>query len=284
MENLETKISNIEKMIHTIGINQQELVSAFGHLVEAHDQLLKENTEMKKMIMEARGYAINAQKSADESVWGMVFENAIKDSMWLKKQTFYPGRWAAGYQLLYVLFRILNDAKPTHILELGLGQTTRIISQYVNATATASHRIIEHDQEWIKFFDGDFPLTKRNEIVQLGLGRERFLEDENVLVYCDFKAGVSGRKYDLISIDAPFGAQPGTTYSRIDVLKLIPQQLADSFVIVVDDAERSGEQKMISALKAILNQNNIRYAEGIYCGNKTAYVIASLDRKFLCTL
>ena len=34
--------------------------------------------------------------------------------------SFSPGRGAIGYPVMYVLYRVLNEFKPTSILELGI--------------------------------------------------------------------------------------------------------------------------------------------------------------------
>lgn len=65
-----------------------------------------------------------------EILWANAFHDTIIDSEWLKSKTFSPGRWGVGYQYLYVLYRVLNEIKPRNILELGMGQTTRMIGQY----------------------------------------------------------------------------------------------------------------------------------------------------------
>ena len=66
------------------------------------------------------------------------------------------GRWAVGYQYLYVMYRVLNEIHPRRILELGLGQSTRMLGQYAAAHENVSHFVVEHDPEWIDFFQRDF--------------------------------------------------------------------------------------------------------------------------------
>jgi hypothetical protein len=261
----------------------QELNEANQKLMQVNNALMSKNQESFKKLLEVAELSKMAQKASDEAVWGLVFQSAIEGSDWLKNRTFYPGRWAAGYQLLYVLFRILNDMKPISILELGLGQTTRMLSQYVNENSNVSHKIVEHDKRWIEFFTTDYPLTEKNEINFLELIHETFLDDDNVLVYKDFKETFVDKKFDMIVIDAPFGGT-AKKFARIDVLKLIPDSLADSFVIVIDDANRHGELNTISHLKKMLREQEIEFEENFYRGNKNAYVIASSDNAFLCSL
>ena len=72
-------------------------------------------------------------KKTDELNWSAIFNSAISGSSWFKKQSLYPGRWAAGYPFLYILFRVYNDIKPKRILEFGLGETSKLSYQYIEA-------------------------------------------------------------------------------------------------------------------------------------------------------
>lgn len=65
---------------------------------------------------------------------------------------------AAGYPFLYILYRVLRDAKPKRILELGLGETTKLISQYAAANEDVEHFVVEHDLDWISFYKKEFSL------------------------------------------------------------------------------------------------------------------------------
>ncbi len=222
-------------------------------------------------------------QAVEETVWGETFNNAICDSAWLINKSFFPGRWAVGYQYLYVLYRVLNEYRPKSILELGLGQSTHMITQYAAKGEGVAHRVVEHDSEWINFFKREHRLAEQSEIVQLGLDKEKVFEDDEVLVYKDFKEKAGNRSYDFISIDAPFGGQ-AKVYARVDTLKLIPECLAESFVIMVDDANRIGEQNTIRLIKSRLEESGIDYASGIYKGKKETYIITSNNNRFLCTL
>ena len=82
-------------------------------------------------------------------------------------------------------------------------------------------------------------------------------------------------------IDAPKG---GEGYSRMDVLKIIPQCLPESFTIMLDDYERNGEQNTIKEVLKVLDTHNIKYVTGVHSGEKDVIVITSEDNKFFCSL
>ncbi len=257
---------------------RDEVHHSHQHIQKLKDEVHDNNLRIKKIS----GVTDKTHNAADEAVWGLVFRDAISHSRWLENRSFYPGRWAVGYQYLYVLYRVLNEAKPKSILELGLGQSTHMITQYADSEPGVCHRVVEHDREWIKFFGQEHKLSDSTEIVCLNLIREALLDEPEVLVYENFRS-LADRKYDLISIDAPFGGDTNI-YARVDVLKLIPEYLENSFVIMVDDVNRQGECNAVELIETTLKEHGIAYEEGAYKGNKETRIITSEDNKFLCTL
>ena len=243
--------------------------------------LSSRQAEMEK-INEILCNTQEAVKKANEVIWGQIFNNTITESKWLVDKTFSPGRWAAGYQFLYVLYRALNEMKPKKILELGLGQTTRMIAQYAAADGQVLHRVVEHDAEWAGFFKRDFAVSPQTEIIQLPLIKKRY-QGEKLYAYQDFKKTLANNKFDFISIDGPFGFL-SKEYARMDILELLPNCLEKSFVIMIDDYDRAGEQHTINLIKQILDKASISYAFGKYEGEKHLAIIASSDLKFLCSM
>ena len=135
------------------------------------------------------------------------------------------------------MYRVLNEIRPQRILELGLGQSTRMIAQYAAAHPEAEHAVVEHDPEWIAFFKNDFTLPENSQIVQLDREMVPYEGAEAVRVFKDFAQTFAGRKFDFIAIDAPLGGDM-KEYSRIDVLRMLPDILSENFVIMIDDCNR----------------------------------------------
>ena len=186
-----------------------------------------------------------------------------------------------GYPALYALFRILNEFRPMHILELGLGQSTRMIGQYVAACNMVEHTVVEHDSEWIAFFQQDFTLAQQSRILQLDLGMSSYKSAEKVCVFSGFSEAFAGQKFDFICIDAPFGSE---IYSRIDVLKLLPECLKRDFIILFDDTNRKGESNTLDEMARVLSDAGIEFYVGHYDGNKKTSVICSKGRKFFASM
>lgn len=290
---LETLHEDMRNILEMTSRESDEIKALQGMIDNVRDDIQHVNNEIQTVHTEYTGNTKDIftklenlpriKRSADEAVWGLVFHDSIKDSSWLTEQQFFPGRWAVGYQYLYALYRVLGAVRPKSILELGLGQSSRMITQYVESVGDALHRVTEHDPEWIEFFRRDNVISDKTEIVLLDICREPYEDDERVVMYKEFREKLGDRKYDFISVDAPFGYE-AIKYARVDILSLIPDCLADSWTIMVDDANRAGEKHMIELLKEKLNLCGIEFTSGWYCGQKDTFIIASMDRKFVCSL
>ena len=103
----------------------------------------------------------NLNRNVNELIWANVFHDAINGCDWIDKENFSinPGRWAVGYNYFYVVFRILNECKPKNILETGLGQSSRLIGQYVKTHKACHHDIVEHDADFVKVSRENFEFS-----------------------------------------------------------------------------------------------------------------------------
>lgn len=219
----------------------------------------------------------------NDILWGMNFDRIISQSEWLKKRDFSPGRSAVNNMYLYLMYKILDSKKFHSILDIGMGQTTKMVGQYVNYDTAASHTIIEDNCEWIEFCGSTLDLGLRSSIVQMDYAIRAF-RGESVRVYEGFKKKLQGKKFDYISIDAPIGFDM-KNYSRIDILDILPECLAESWIIMMDDVERMGEYNTLDMIRDVLEENNIAYAEQEYWGGEKSFLImTSLDNRFFCTI
>lgn len=239
------------------------------------DLIEKREIEIKKLLE-------SNLRNIAETNWANIYNSTIEGTDWLKSRSFSPGRWAIGYQYLYVLYRILNEFHPSNILDLGLGQSSWMIAQYAASDDSVSHTIVEHDQNWIDFFVEGHQLPENTKIIQLDLAFTNYKETV-VREYGGFFETFVGKKFDLISIDGPLGADM-PIYARIDILKMIPDILPDDFIILIDDSQRSGEKNTIEDMKNVLIKNDIPFAVGVYSGNKEITIICSEHLHFLTSM
>lgn len=242
--------------------------------------------EIASIINKVNENSINGTK---ELIHARNFENITQNSNWLEDKSFTTGGWAIGYQGLYCLYRVLNEFRPKNILELGLGQSTKMIGQYAkNFGGGVSHTVIENDDAWIEFFERDSKLFNTTEIVKLDYAMTNYETRnseiiQNVRVYDKFKETFSGCKFDLILVDAPWSGDM-KNIGRIDILSIIPDCLEKSFIILVDDSQRDAEKKMINELREILTERGMSGIIKDYQGIKKLTMICSPDNNFFTTM
>ena len=226
-----------------------------------------------------------AERRLRDNQWAVVYNSTVNGSTWMKNVSLSPGRCAIAWPGLYALYRSLDEFQPKSILEMGLGQSTRVISNYV-AYYDATHYIVEHDKEWIDFFLDKHGVSKNTEIINLerveGEYSGRYIHTETPIMYYNkFKETFEGKKFDFVFIDGPQGSNG---ISRVDFTEILPEALMESFVIMIDDSERQGESRTIDCICNILNKNNIPFYVVAYDGMKNTSLIVSQDLLFLCSL
>jgi hypothetical protein len=190
---------------------------------------------------------------------------------------------AAGSPSLQLLhFKILRLCQPQQILELGSGQTTKLLSCYQRQNPSACVLTLEQDETWAKQIGG--PVVHDYRHVPLEPKQFTCAGTGLQLTTIWFKdlPELHERKFDYLLVDGPDHGGPGTVeYSRCGFLQYMPGLLAQRFIIVFDDAERYGETMTIDALDAILRVGGIKFVRFARYGIKTQVVFCSTDLTFL---
>ncbi len=225
----------------------------------------------------------DSARNASEAVWAQIFNNTINKSSWLKDKNFSPGRWAVGYDNLYVTYRILNEIKPKKILELGLGQSTKMLSQYANFEKDVEHTVIEYDPNWISFFKKNFNPRPKSRIIQFDYELCDYNDCSGVRIFKGLSDFMRKEKFDFITVDAPWSGDQ-TQYARIDLLFALPDCLSENFIILFDDCDRIPEINTVTAMEEKLKEFNIQYAKGRYRGKKDCILICANHLKFLTSM
>ncbi|MBE6901521.1 MAG: hypothetical protein E7478_03520 [Ruminococcaceae bacterium] len=275
------QISHLERGSES---GRQSIAQADREIMESVCALEKRLDELSSALKSVGTNAEKGARSASEAVWANVFHDTCINSDWLDDKAFSPGRWAVGYQMLYVMYRILDEVRPKNILELGLGQSTKLCAQYAAHNSDVTHQVVEHDEDWIGFFRSNYSASMANtEIVMLDREMKPFINDSVVRCFAGFEERFSAQKFDLIIVDAPYSADM-KKFARVDVLSIIPQCLCDDFVIIIDDAHRIGEKHTIEEIERVLKAAKIDHKIGRYHGDKECDVICSRSLSFLATL
>jgi glycosyltransferase involved in cell wall biosynthesis len=270
----------------------QELYAKLAENIASYNALANELSELasqqntgqisiadiqdKMKALEQNSYKLLQQNA--EPYWANVYHDTINNSSWLKNKSVSPGRWAVSYIVLYVLYRILDETKPRAVLECGLGQSSKLTIQYAMAN-NADLMICENNSEWLAFFKRQFPIADKYTKI-LDAEMIHVVPEYESRTYAGFKSALGDKKFNLVLIDGPLGSEH---YSRPQVLDVV-DNLDKSFVILLDDMNRIGEQETFELLKNKLTEKHIKFRQGVYESDKKLGLICSPDLEWLVTL
>lgn len=213
--------------------------------------------------------------------WADVFHDSIRGKDFLEKLPLNIGRMAGGYCLFYLLNRILSDCRPKKILELGLGESSKFISAYLNHQLTDSvHLIIEDNESWIKNFKGNFKLSNRSQILHTGL--KDFVKHGFETKCYDGLDEIENQKFDLYIIDGPVGCDRYSRQNALDFVNVF--QPNDNFIIIFDDSNRKGEKDTVNELLDTLTKRGIKFYTNELVGVKNVTVIVTELYRFIASV
>ena len=234
-------------------------------------------------LNDVKKYFIDVHNQNDELIWAKTWDDTKKGIQWIDDMpAISPGRWAVGYNYLYVMTRVLNELKPHSILEFGLGISSTLVSYYLKSQnfPDARHVIIEHDKDWAAFYTKNKRITDESHICFHDVSQHKY-KGNDYNAYDGLDRSIASSRFSVISIDGPIGSD---IYSRRDILQFLPDILEDSFVIIMDDTQRKGENKTLQDIKDKLHNSGISYCNGAYAGMSECSVITSDDNKFVCSM
>lgn len=224
------------------------------------------------------------KRMTQENYWANVFRSSTNGSAWINNESLNVGRWAASYSLLYILFRVLNDVKPVNVLELGLGETTKMIQAYKKGHNPGAYCVtIEHDKSWIDLKKQNGISDEHINIINLELVEQNIHNSVSVM-YKGLAESLkeTGKAFNLLMIDGPFGSDQ---YSRYNIIEIVNEKLLDKdFIIIMDDFNRKGEKNTYMDLKKALQENNHNFSSGRYVGAREQIIICSEKYRFLTSI
>ena len=172
---------------------------------------------------------------SQELEWANVFHDSIKGKPWLTSLSINIGRWAGNYSFFYLLHRILQDYKPSSILEFGLGESSKFISTYLsNALPNTKHVVIEHETIWEAKFNENFTLATNSSIINCALIQTQ-VNGFTTNSYEKLQNKIT-TPFDFYIVDGPFGSD---RFSRYDMYYIAENfTIKDEFIILFDDTHR----------------------------------------------
>ena len=234
--------------------------------------------KIKRFFHEGRVLQKRHDRILREIEWAHIYHDSIRGKSWLEDLPLNIGRWAGNYTFFYILNRILNDYKPNSILEMGLGESSKFVSRYLDFYLKNSHHtIIEQDEKWKNAFISSYNLSERSKIEIFEL-EKRDVKGFEVNMYKGFENKINFN-YDLYIVDGPHGSARFSRYNIVNVVNNMKND--DDFIIILDDYNRKGEQDTAKEILKILEQKNIKAFTAVYQGNKSLIVIATEKYKYV---
>ena len=237
--------------------------------------------KINALIQENRDNQNKIYLQTQELEWASVYHDSIRGNKWLEELPLNIGRWAGNYSFFYVLNRILKDFKPNSILELGLGESTKLVSAYLdNYLTNTKHLVVEQDENWKNLFVQNFQISPRTKI-SICPSEKLEVKGFETNIYKDLDKTLI-EEFDLYLVDGPNGSHH---YSRYDIVNLASDFKPEAqFIILIDDYDRQGERETVIELRRVLERQNIVFFENIYAGNKSVIVISTEKYKYATSL
>jgi predicted O-methyltransferase YrrM len=198
-------------------------------------------------------------------------------------EAFFTDGAAATPPLSLLLLKCLEFCKPRKVLELGSGQSSKLLALYHRDTPGVEVTTFEHDKEFAELMRTAVthqgrvhnycwaPLVPTEFSVANGVRISTEWYDRNVTTL----AG----PFDLVLVDGPDDIN--ATYGRAGVLTVIPEALASTFVVIFDDADRYGIAKTTELFGDLLRKSGRSFIYFEVHGIKTHAVFCSNTYRFL---
>ncbi|GAB5504366.1 class I SAM-dependent methyltransferase [Pyruvatibacter sp.] len=209
-------------------------------------------------------WGLHRQYGNMEIVYKQLFEREL-ESIGLNDE-FYPLNGAANYSLLFLVLRVIRKYKRLRVLELGCGQTTLLMSRLIEKGFELEVDSLENSSAWAERTRAI--ASKVNVIYsQLEVRKIRGLSFQGYSL-----DALDLGKYDLIVVDGPAGSKG---ISRASAIELASSHLEKDFIMIVDDAERFGERRMLRQLLKLLEGRGQTFHRSTTRAMKWQVVIAS---------
>ena len=184
---------------------------------------------------------------------------------------YYPVGSAANHSLLYLITRCFTELPVSRVLEMGAGQSSILMSQLNDRLQReAVITTVEHDPQWAARIQGQ--VKHRVEIAALV---PKTIDGHSISHYGG-EYFDSSALYDFVLVDGPPAhGNKDMALNRIGAVELLEKNLAESFVIVVDDAERRGEDVLVELIRRKLRKDSRDFKETAIMAAKQQHVFAA---------
>lgn len=183
-----------------------------------------------------------------------------------EEDRFFPVGGAANYSLLYLILRVGMELEPRSVLDIGAGQSTMLWSLLLRHGLVGEVLTLEHDADW-----GARMAAQVAHPVLVTPLREAQVNGRAVQTY-DWEQAYDNRGFDVVACDGPIGTP---RHSRCGILYAVEVgRLEQDFLLILDDAERRGEQDTIEAVHGRLQEIGRDYSVGVLRAAKSQAAFA----------
>jgi predicted O-methyltransferase YrrM len=220
-------------------------------------------------IVNSLMWAAKTTKPAMEVVYRELF---LRDLSRLGlEDLYYPVGSAANHSLLYLIARSFIELPIRNALEMGAGQSSILLSQLnERLKKEATITTVEHDPLWAERIQSQ--VTHRVNVAPLV---PKSINGHNIYHYGGeyFDPAVL---YDFVLVDGPPAhGKEDMALNRLGALELFRKNLAENFVIIVDDAERRGEDMLVGAIRQQLKGDGRDFKEAAIMAAKQQHIFAA---------
>jgi hypothetical protein len=202
---------------------------------------------------------------------------------------FFVDGAAASPSLQLILVKILSMCSPRNALELGSGQTTRVLAHYARSEPTVRVLTIEENSDWHHRLSMSLNAPDNHLYVHRALeAKDVRLPNNRGIVATSWYSGadhlLAGQQFDLILMDGPTNYRRGdefVRYSRSGIIPYLPSILAESFAIIIDDTDNFGYSQTARSIQEVMSASG-RFVNAFELhGVKSQTVLCSRDWQFL---
>jgi hypothetical protein len=221
--------------------------------------------------------------------YSVALESTLLRSKLNMDEFFYDGAAGTPSLHLYIL-KVILTCQPPRILELGSGQTTRLLSTISRKNVNTRVTTLEQDADWWDRLKGEVS-HERLHYFRSDLEAKSYSCKSGEVIqtewYKDLPPDFFDQKFSFIIIDGPDDGLLGTEfspYARAGIIWHMHKILSDSFVIIFDDADMYKHQMAIDLVKRELSAHGRKFGSCRIHGVKDQELIFSPEYRFLASI
>lgn len=229
------------------------LFEAFTCLQGAVDGLPNEIAEQRKALLEFIQQDANLIAMARRNLQWLKFETVQEVESLMQLQRMYPdtvqvpllGGWAMDPAAMLSILKLIYEQRPSVIVECGSGTSSVWIAHALRSIGKGRLISLDQSPEFAAKTQAELNRLGLQDWVEVRVGELREVELSGTVFNWYDTAVLEGiDQVDVLIVDGP----PGSTQplARYPALPLVAHVLSNEACIIVDDATRKDEQKMMA--------------------------------------